>query len=286
MVETLGPAFVIPQIDMIFAHITTLLQEKTVSQRTYLEQNAIIVGVEEANSHPIATATMDMLGSLLTALGANASFLAFYQQSWRSAASFFTVWNSADDIVSCYALATSLLEVYGEDAVFVVDDLLKMIPTTVTNPKEFCRANSYYALNLIMKFFSGSFASFVENAASILEAGLQGFPGDVSACGWCDGQTGRAADNAVYALVQMDKSYPGRFTETIFSLILPHLPLRMDHYEEESVVSYVMNVYETNPALFSKYAVQALTVYGKYLEPDMEEETEAYRVSDDAMGDG
>ena len=60
----------------------------------------------------------------------------------------------------------------------------------------------------------------------------------------------------------------------------------MDHYEEESVVSYVMNVYETNPALFSKYAVQALTVYGKYLEPDMEEETEAYRVSDDAMGDG
>ena len=76
----------------------------------------------------------------------------------------------------------------------------------------------------------------------------------------------------MYALVQMDKSYPGRFAETIFSLVLPHLPLKVDLYEEEKGVAYLMNVYETDPALFSKYAVGALTAYGRYLDPEKEDE--------------
>ena len=37
----------------------------------------------------------------------------------------------------------------------------------------------------------------------------------------------------MYALVQMDKSYPGRFAETIFSLVLPHLPLEEDLISQE-----------------------------------------------------
>lgn len=76
----------------------------------------------------------------------------------------------------------------------------------------------------------------------------------------------------MYALVQMDASYPGRFTETIFALVLPYLPLKVDLFEEEKVVAYLMNVYETSPAMFSKHAVEALTAYGRYLDPEKEDE--------------
>lgn len=179
MIDTLGPAFLLPHIDTVFAHFATLLEEKTESQRIYLEQNAIIVGVEAANAHPIATAAMDALGSLITAMGANPSFLPFYQQAWQCALAFFTLWNAPEDLISCYALASTLLETFGTDAGFVVDGVLKMIPDTVHCPKEFCRANSFYALNLIMKHFPAAFASYADMAAKILEVGLEGMPGDV-----------------------------------------------------------------------------------------------------------
>ena len=63
----------------------------------------------------------------------------------------------------------------------VVDAVLKMVPDTVRSPKEFCRANSFYALNLIMKHFPAAFASYLDMAAKVLEAGLEGMPGDVGA---------------------------------------------------------------------------------------------------------
>ena len=181
MIDMLGPAFLVPRIEAVFAHFATLLQEKTASQRIYLEQNAIIVGVEAANTHPLATSAMDTLGSLITAMGANPSFLPFYQQAWQSSLAFFTLWNAPDDLISCYALASTLLETFGPDAGFVVDAVLKMVPDTVHSPKEFCRANSFYALNLIMKHFPAAFASYLDMAAKVLEAGLEGMPGDVGA---------------------------------------------------------------------------------------------------------
>ena len=181
MIDTLGPAFLVPRIEAVFTHFATLLQEKTASQRIYLEQNAIIVGVEAANTHPLATSAMDTLGSLITAMGANPSFLPFYQQAWQSSLAFFTLWNAPDDLISCYALASTLLETFGPDAGFVVDAVLKMVPDTVRSPKEFCRANSFYALNLIMKHFPAAFASYLGMAAKVLEAGLEGMPGDVGA---------------------------------------------------------------------------------------------------------
>ena len=61
---------------------------------------------------------------------------------------------------------------------------------------------------------------------------------------------------------------------------------KLKQYKAKNIVVDPVMVATSGAKLLQDDAVQALTVYGKYLEPDMEEETEAYRVSDDAMGDG
>lgn len=137
-------------------------------------------GVEEANAHPIPTAAIDTLGSIITVLGANETYLPHYMTLWNDAKVYLSRWNSADDIVSCYSMCSTLLEVYGQQSVFVVQDIMNLIPLTAKYDDEYCRANTFYLIGLLIMNFSSQCEMYLQQFAEILEQGLQPIIGDVS----------------------------------------------------------------------------------------------------------
>lgn len=72
-------------------------------------------------------------------------------------------------------------------------------------------------------------------------------------------------DNAVYALVSMNRSFPGKFLETIFELVVNHFPMRVDFYEEDSVIRFFEFVMKTNSRLFLQGADRIVRGYGQRL---------------------
>ena len=130
--------------------------------------------------HPVPTAAIDTLASIITVLGCNESYLPFYIQFWNDSKVYLSTWNGADDIVSCISLASTLIEVYGEYSGFVVDDVLNSLPQIVKYDSEYCRANALYIIGLLMSVFPSQCESLLQNFAEILKEGLQPLPGDVS----------------------------------------------------------------------------------------------------------
>lgn len=135
--------------------------------------------MEEANSHPVPTAAIDTLASMITVLGCNESYLSSYTQFWNDSKQYLTTWNAAEDIVSCISLASTFLEVYGQYSSFVVEDILNVLPQIVKYDNEYCRANALYVIGLLMSIFPSQCENYLQNFASILNEGLQPMAGDV-----------------------------------------------------------------------------------------------------------
>lgn len=135
--------------------------------------------VEEANSHPVPTAAIDCLASMITVLGANETYLPHYMTLWNDAKVYLSRWNSADDIVSCYSLCSTLLEVYSQHSIFIVEDIINLIPITAKYDNEYCRANTFYLIGLLIMNFSTQCEMYLQQFAEILEQGLQPMLGDV-----------------------------------------------------------------------------------------------------------
>ena len=189
MVNTLGPSFLIPKTDSLFTILQKCIQGKVVSSNTsdpqtaaeeaYREENEIIEGIEEANVHPVPTAAIDTLASIITVLGCNESYLQAYMQFWNDSKVYLSTWNGAEDIVSCISLASTLIEVYGDYSGFVVNDILNILPQIVKYDSEYCRANALYIIGLLMSVFPSQCESLLQDFAGILQEGLQLLPGDV-----------------------------------------------------------------------------------------------------------
>lgn len=73
-------------------------------------------------------------------------------------------------------------------------------------------------------------------------------------------------DNAVYALVSIDKMFPGKFTESIFELVVEHFPMQIDFYEEDEVVHFFEFVRKTLPWIFLRGAERIVRGYAKRLQ--------------------
>lgn len=75
-------------------------------------------------------------------------------------------------------------------------------------------------------------------------------------------------DNAVCSLIRMDMVYPDRFTNVIVDLVLQHLPLRVDTYEESSCVTYFEELLNSNPSLYLSHLKRIVRVYADYAAGD------------------
>ena len=143
-------------------------------------QHEVIEGAGAKNEHPIATSAMELLASIVQVLGRNPSYLQQYQVMWNKAATYINPSNKASDIISCFVLAEEFLEVYGEDARFVVPALLPVFPQTALSRHEYCRANTYYLISLLFDIFPNEMEQDLQNYTQILRDGLIRRPGDVS----------------------------------------------------------------------------------------------------------
>ena len=142
-------------------------------------QHEIIEGAGAKNEHPIATSAMELLASIIQVLGRNPSYLQQYQIIWDKVTTYINVSNKASDLISCLVLAEELLEVYSEDARFVVSALIPAFPHTSVSRHEYCRANTYYLISLLFDIFPREMEQDLQNYTQILRDGLVHRPGDV-----------------------------------------------------------------------------------------------------------
>ena len=122
---------------------------------------------------------MDVVSSIVTVLGANESYLSYYTQLWNDCAVYLSRWNSGEDLVSCISFASTLLEVYGEQSIFVVNSILDILPISSKYDYEYCRANSYYIISRLISTFPLQCEAYLQQFTQILQEGLQLMNGDV-----------------------------------------------------------------------------------------------------------
>lgn len=69
----------------------------------------------------------------------------------------------------------------------------------------------------------------------------------------------------MYAMVSIDKMFPGKFTESIFGLVVEHFPPRIDFYEEDEIVHFFEFVRKTLPWVFLRGAERIVRGYARRL---------------------
>ena len=69
----------------------------------------------------------------------------------------------------------------------------------------------------------------------------------------------------MYAMVSIDKMFPGKFTESIFGLVIEHFPPRIDFYEEDAIVHFFEFVRKTLPWVFLRGAERIVRGYARRL---------------------
>ena len=179
MISLLGPAFLLPYKASFYSTLSSLLRGSTPSQSAYSVVHQPIHGVPQANDHPLAMKAVDVLTSSLQVLSNDLSNLDILRSLWTSVSTFLTAENSPEDVTSCYSFASTLLEVYDELAAFVVQSVLPMLPITAEYHDEYCRANTFYLLSLIIRTFPREVEESVPAYAELLREGMDGERGDV-----------------------------------------------------------------------------------------------------------
>lgn len=183
MISLLGPAFLLPYKASFYTTLASLLHESTPSQAAYSVLHQPVHGVPQANDHPLAMKAVDVLTTSLQVLSADPSNLDILVSLWTSVSTFLTAENSPEDITSCYSFASTLLEVYDDLAVFVVQAVMPMIPITAGYHDEYCRANTFYLLSLIIRTFPREVEESIPAFAELLREGMDGERGDVRVLG-------------------------------------------------------------------------------------------------------
>ena len=69
----------------------------------------------------------------------------------------------------------------------------------------------------------------------------------------------------MYAMVSIDKMFPGKFTESIFGLVIEDFPLCLVLYEEEGIVHFFEFVRKTLPWVFLRGAERIVRGYARRL---------------------
>ena len=116
---------------------------------------------------------------MVTALGANEALLPHYSNLWEVMKNYFTPFNSSDDIISCLSFANSLIETYGRNALFVVNDVLAFLERILLYDDEFCRSNGLYFISLVVTYFVEESQPFLNTFTTILQNALEVRIGDV-----------------------------------------------------------------------------------------------------------
>ena len=163
MISLLGPAFLLPYKASFYTTLASLLHESTPSQAAYSVLHQPATSLQVLSADP---SNLDILVSL-----------------WTSVSTFLTAENSPEDITSCYSFASTLLEVYDDLAVFVVQAVMPMIPITAGYHDEYCRANTFYLLSLIIRTFPREVEESIPAFAELLREGMDGERGDVRVLG-------------------------------------------------------------------------------------------------------
>ena len=179
MISLLGPAFLLPYKSSFYSTLDPLFQQSTPSQSAYSVLHQHIDGVPQANDHPLAMKAVDVLTSSVQVLSADPSNLDTLRSLWTHIAPFLSPENSPEDLISCYSLASTLLEVYEELAVFVVQAVLPFLSLSAEYHDEYCRSNTFYLLSLLIRTFPQEIEPSLPAYAALLQKGLDGQRGDV-----------------------------------------------------------------------------------------------------------
>lgn len=73
----------------------------------------------------------------------------------------------------------------------------------------------------------------------------------------------------------MDTAYPNRFTNVIVSLVLQHLPLQVDKYEEVMCIEYLERLLSSNTQLYRANLQRIVQILGSYCVYYQEEEDDS-----------
>lgn len=76
----------------------------------------------------------------------------------------------------------------------------------------------------------------------------------------------------------MDTAYPGRFTNVIVSLVLQHLPLKVDKYEEVMCIEYLERLLSSNIQLYVSNLQRIVPILAAYYSYYQEEEDDSSAV--------
>ena len=179
MISLLGPALLVPYLSTFFPLLDSMILQTTPAQITYVTIHPHIDGVAQANDHPLAMKAVDVLTTSVQVLSDDISNLSTLENLWEHITVFMVSENSAEDLISCYSLASTILEVYDDLGRFVVSAVLPMLPVTAEYRSEYCRSNTFYLLSLLITTFPQEMESRIESVALILQKGLQEQVGDV-----------------------------------------------------------------------------------------------------------